>query len=160
MSTDNLRLTRIPQVKVGMLIRRPPSEVFRAFVDPAVTTTFWFTGSTGKVVADARLTWEWEMYGVSTDVRVRTVEEDRLIVLDWGEEGRYTTVEFRFVPVREHTYVRVTETGLHGDGDELAAYAADSTGGFAKVLCAAKALLEHDVRLTVVADHMPPDLEL
>ena len=37
----------------------------------------------------------------------------------------------------------------------------DSTGGFTMVLCALKALLEHDVVLTVVLDHVRsagPDL--
>jgi hypothetical protein len=62
-------------------------------------------------------------------------------------------VEFRFAPWEERfTYVRVTETGLRGDGDELVAHVAGSTAGFAQVLCAAKALLEHDLELNVVRD--------
>ena len=32
-----------------MLIRRPVAEVFEAFVDPAITTQFWFTHSTGRL---------------------------------------------------------------------------------------------------------------
>ncbi|HKF80092.1 MAG TPA: hypothetical protein VKB17_04635, partial [Thermoleophilaceae bacterium] len=63
---DDLRLTQIPSVKVGMLIRRPPGEVFQALIDPAITTRFWFTGSSGKLVPGASLRWDWEMYGVST----------------------------------------------------------------------------------------------
>jgi hypothetical protein len=47
--------------------------------------------------------------------------------------------------------------GLRGDGDRLVARVADSTGGFTQVLCALKALLEHDVVLTVVRDHAPPE---
>jgi hypothetical protein len=35
MSIDDLQLTHIPSVQVGMLIRRPPGEVFQALVDPA-----------------------------------------------------------------------------------------------------------------------------
>jgi hypothetical protein len=53
------------------------------------------------------------------------------------------------------TYVEVTETGLSGDGDELARAAA-STGGFTIALCALKALLEHDLVLTAVRDRFPP----
>jgi hypothetical protein len=33
-STHTIQLTQIPPVRVGMRIRRPPSEVFRAFSDP------------------------------------------------------------------------------------------------------------------------------
>jgi hypothetical protein len=42
---DNLTLKRVPVAKTGMLIRRPVAEVFAAFIDPGVTTKFWFTKS-------------------------------------------------------------------------------------------------------------------
>jgi hypothetical protein len=45
MSVDALQLTQIPTVHVGMLVHKPPSEAFQAFVDPAITTKFWFTRS-------------------------------------------------------------------------------------------------------------------
>jgi hypothetical protein len=35
--------------KAEMLIRRPVAEVVEAFVDPAVTSRFWFTRSTGRL---------------------------------------------------------------------------------------------------------------
>jgi uncharacterized protein YndB with AHSA1/START domain len=38
MAAPDLKLSRAPSVEVGMLIRRPPADVFRAFADPAVTT--------------------------------------------------------------------------------------------------------------------------
>lgn len=161
MTEADLQLTQTPSVQAGMLIRKPPSEVFRAFVDPSVTTKFWFTKSSGKVVPGATLQWEWEMYELTTTVAVREVEDDRRLVLDWGVEDKPTRVEFRFIPWRDDTtYVQVSESGLSGTGDELVAYVADSTGGFTMVLCAAKALLEHGVVLTVVGDRMPPGLEL
>jgi uncharacterized protein YndB with AHSA1/START domain len=160
-SADDLHLSRVLSARAGMLVRRPPGEVFQAFVDPSLTTQFWFTKSSGALVSGARVHWEWEMYGVSTTVVVKEVEENRLLLLDWGVEDKPTTVEFRFIPWRDDsTYVRVTETGLSGNGDELVARVANSTGGFTIVLCAAKALLEHDVMLTVVGDHMPAGLEL
>jgi hypothetical protein len=55
--------------------------------------------------------------------------------------------------------VQVTETGFKGDGDELVARAAGSTGGFTIALCALRALLEHDVVLTVVRDRFPKGLD-
>jgi uncharacterized protein YndB with AHSA1/START domain len=160
MSVDNLQLTHIPSVEVGMLIRRPRGEVFQALVDPAITTRFWFTKSSGKVVPGADLRWDWEMYGVSANVSVKEVEDDSRILIDWGDGDESTTVEFRFIPHGEDaTYVQVTETGLRGDGDELASRVAGSTGGFTIALCALKALLEHDVVLTVVLDRYPKGLE-
>lgn len=32
-----------PIVECQMMIRKPISEVFQAFVDPTITTKFWFT---------------------------------------------------------------------------------------------------------------------
>jgi uncharacterized protein YndB with AHSA1/START domain len=151
----DLRLTRIPTVHVGMVVRRPPTEVFAAFADPAITTRFWFTRSTGRVEHGARLHWVWDQHGVSTDVTVRDVEPGRRIVFDWDDENP-RTVELLFTPHGDTaTHVVVTESGLRGSGDEVAAAAADSIGGFTMVLCAAKALLEHGVVLTVVDDHLP-----
>ena len=160
MSEDALKLTHAPSVETGMLIRRPPAEVFRALVDPAITTRFWFTKSTGKLAPGATVRWEWEMYGASAEVRVRDVDDDERILIDWGEGDEFTTVEFRFTPWEgDATFLEVTETGLSGDGDALAARAAASTGGFTIALCALKALLEHDVVLTAVRDRFPKGLE-
>ena len=159
MPGTHLQLTHMPSVKVGMLIRRPPAELFRAFADPAVTTRFWFTKSTGAMTPGADIRWDWETYGVSARVRVKEVDEDSRILFEWNDPP--TTVELRFVPwENDTTYVRVTETGLSGDGDEVVARAADSTAGFTTVLCALKALLEHDLVLTVVEDHHPKGVEL
>ncbi len=155
--TDKLELTHPPTVAVGMLIRKPAAEVFEAFADPAVTTRFWFTKSTGRVEPGATVEWHWEMYGVSTEVLVHDAEPGRRIVFDWGPKEAQTRVEFRFHPAPgDATYVHVTETNTHGDGDRLLAWALDSTGGFTMVLCAAKALLEHGVELSVVGDKAPP----
>jgi uncharacterized protein YndB with AHSA1/START domain len=158
---NDLQLTHIPPVKVGMLVRRPPGDVFQAIADPDVTTKFWFTKSTGKLVPGAALRWDWEMYGASANVAVKEVEENSRILFDWGDAESTSTVEFRFIRVEdEATYVQVTETGLSGDGDEIVSRIAGSTGGFTIALCALKALLEHDIALTVVLDRYPEGLEL
>ena len=160
MATDDLQLTQVPSVEVGMLVRRPPGDVFQALVDPDITTRFWFTKSSGKVVSGASLQWDWEMYGVSAKVSVKDVDENRRIAFDWGDDDETTTVEFRFTSRGdEATYLHVTETGLSGDGDALVARVAGSTGGFSIALCALKALLEHDVVLTVVRDRFPNGLD-
>ncbi len=155
--TAELTLTKVPTVETGMLIRRPAEAVFEAFVDPDVTTRFWFTHSTGALAPGATVEWRWEMYDVSTQVSVRELEENQRLVYEWGPEGSTTTVDMKFLSAGEAgTYVHVTESGLRGSGDEVVARALDSTGGFTMVLCAAKALLEHDVVLTVVGDKAPP----
>ena len=54
--------------KTGMLIRKPVAKVFEAVTDPAITTRFWFTKSTGQLRVGEPVTWDWEMYGASTQV--------------------------------------------------------------------------------------------
>jgi hypothetical protein len=51
-------------VEAQMLIRKPVEDVFEAFINPEVTTHFWFTKSTGRLEEGKTITWEWEMYGV------------------------------------------------------------------------------------------------
>jgi len=162
MSGNELRLTEVPTVNVGMLIRRSPEVVFEALVDPAITSRIWFTKGSGRLAPGAVVTWEWEMYGASARVAVEQFEENRRLAFRWGVgEGPSTLVEFRLRPFQgDTTYVRVTESGFRGDADELLRAIANSTQGFSFFLSALKALLEHDVILSLVADHQPAGLDL
>jgi uncharacterized protein YndB with AHSA1/START domain len=54
--------TKIPTVETQMLIRKPAAAVFQAFLDPTITTNFWFTQSSGPLEIGKTITWEWEMY--------------------------------------------------------------------------------------------------
>ena len=157
---DNLRLSGPPVVKTGMLIRRPVAEVFEAFVDPRVTVKFWFTRSSGRLEAGKQVRWEWEMYGISVPVTVKAVEPDRRILIEWPGKGGPTTVEWTFTaPDEGATFVRITNSGFAGDGDDLVRHATDSMQGFSIVLAGAKALLEHGLRLNLVADRFPEGIE-
>lgn len=152
----NLELTQAPVAKVAMLIRKPAAEVFEAFVDPAITTKFWFTKSTGRLEPGKHVTWTWEMYDVSTDVDVKEIEPNKRIVIDWGNRGEMTTVEWVFDAYEsDKTYVTVTNSGFRGDGDKVVSDALDSKGGFTWVLAGLKALLENNLNLNVIADAYP-----
>jgi uncharacterized protein YndB with AHSA1/START domain len=145
--------------KTSMLIRRPVQEVYEAFVDPAVTSRFWFTRSSGRLEAGKHVRWDWEMYGFSVDVDVTTIEENRRIVIEWSAAGSPTTVEWTFTPRPDGTtFVTITNTGFSGDQEKVARLAIAATEGFTFVLAALKALLEHDVVLNVVRDRFPDGL--
>jgi uncharacterized protein YndB with AHSA1/START domain len=156
----DLELTQVPVMKTGMLIRRPAAEVFDAFVNPDITTQFWFTKSSGRLEPGKQVLWEWEMYGASSPVTAKAIEPERRILSEWPGVQGPTTVEWTFEPHGEDaTFVRITETGYAGNGDELVLQVTGSTGGFALVLAGLKALLEHGVRLNLVADRFPKGLE-
>lgn len=153
-------LRKAPAARAEMLIRRSAGEVFAAVIEPEETTKFWFTRSSGKLEAGRTVRWDWEMYGVSSEVIVKAVEPERRIVFDWQEEEGYSTVEWLFTSRGDNeTFVSVENTGFFANApDDAAQRAIDSTGGFTMVLCAMKAWLEHRIRLNVVADHAPDAL--
>ena len=144
------------EATASMLIRRPVDRVFDAIVNPAVTTRFWFTKSSGKLEKGARVQWDWEMYGVSAQVHVVAVEPQQRIVVEWSSMGQpATTVEWQFAPRAQGTYVTVTNRGFRGTTDEIVRAVIDSTSGFSFHLAGLKALLEHDLELNLTGDHHP-----
>ncbi len=134
-----------------MIIRKPASEVFGAFINPEVTKNFWFTKSTGKLEENKKVTWEWEMYGASAEVVPKEIVNDKKIVYEWGDPAR--TVEYTFRQLDDNsTFVTVKECGFEQTGDELLEAIKGSTGGFTTVLDGLKAYLEHGINLNLVAD--------
>jgi uncharacterized protein YndB with AHSA1/START domain len=157
---ENLQLTQAPIAKAEMLIRKPVAEVFEAFVDPEITRKFWFTKSTGRLEAGKHIVWTWEMYDMSIEVDVKEIEPNKRIVLEWGNYGSMTTVEWVFTPYEnDTTYVTITNSGFQGDGDKVVKDALDSKGGFTWVLAGLKALLEHNLELNAIADAFPKALK-
>lgn len=153
---NGYELKEPPTVKAEMLIRKPVAEVFEAFVDPAITSKFWFTKGSGKLKAGTKVTWNWEMYDLSETVNVKEVEKNKRIVVEWSAYGVPTTVEWTFTHRPDDTtFVSITETGFSGSGDEIVGQAIGSTEGFTLVLAGLKAFLEHDVTLNLVGDRFP-----
>ena len=152
-----MEITQIPVAKTGMLIRRPVAEVFEAFIDPAVTSKFWFTKGSGRLEASKRVRWDWEMFGVSAEVSVKALEANKRLLIEWSSSGGDpTTVEWLFAArATDTTFVTITESGFSGDGDEVVKKALGSQGGFTFLLSGAKAFLEHGIALNLSADHAP-----
>ena len=157
---DNLQLKQVPITKTRMLIRKPVVDVFEAFVNPDITTKFWFTKSSGRLEAGKQVQWDWEMYGISIPVTAKAIEPNKRIVIEWPGHNSPTTVEWVFSPQKDGTtFVGITEAGFTGAGDELVKRVTDSIQGFSLVLAGLKALLEHNVRLNLVPDRYPKGIE-
>ena len=110
-------MKNIPTVETQMLIRKPAAEVFQAFIDPAITTNFWFTKSSGPLEAGKTIQWEWEMYHVSSTVFVKEIIPNQKIVMEWGNP--VTTVEYEFTSSTDDTtYVVIKNYGFHQTGDD------------------------------------------
>jgi uncharacterized protein YndB with AHSA1/START domain len=148
-----------PTAKAEMLIRKPVSEVFEAFVNPAVTSQFWFTNGSGRLEQGKQVTWDWEMYHFSIPVDVKVVEKNARILVEWSAYGVPTPIEWIFKARPDNTtFVTVTNQGFPGTDAEAMRAALDSTEGFTFVLAGAKAFLEHNIKLNLVRDRFPDGL--
>jgi uncharacterized protein YndB with AHSA1/START domain len=152
MTDNNLKCA-----EAQMIIRKPVAEDFEAFIDPALTKNFWFTSGSGKLEVGKTVTWEWEMYNVSTKVVVKDILPNKKITIDWNEPS--TTVDFAFKTLADGTtYVTVKHYGFNKTGDELLEEIKNSTGGFTTVLDGLKAFLEHNINLNLIADKFPKEV--
>lgn len=142
--------------KAEMMIRKPVRMVFNAFINPVVTTKFWFTKSSGKLEQGAKIDWIWEMYDLTVPVIVQSIEQDKRIAIVWGEGDHKSKVEWIFKSIApSKTYITVINNDFLGTKEEVIQKVIDSTGGFTMVLAGLKAWLEHDIQLNLIADKSP-----
>lgn len=142
-----------------MLIRKPVSEVFQAFIDPEITCHFWFTKGSQKLEQGIPTIWTWEMYGFSLAIFPRLIEENKRIIIEWGNTGEETLVEWIFTSLNENeTFVSITNSNFQGETDTILTAIRNSTEGFTLVLAGAKAYLEHQIHLNLVTDRFPKGL--
>ncbi|MGZ7050082.1 MAG: SRPBCC family protein [Methanobacterium sp.] len=146
-------------VEAGMLIRKPVEQVFEAFVNPEITTNFWFTKSTGRLDENDEVLWTWEMYNHTVPVFIKSIIKNEKIIVQWGNYDEKTTVEWTFTSLdKSRTFVNIVNSGFKGTPDELIEKVRDSTGGFTLVLAGLKAYLEHNIRLNLIEDRFPKEL--
>lgn len=140
-------------VQAQMLIRKPINEVFESFINPEITTNFWFTKSNGKLVEGETILWEWEMYGAKSEVKVHQIIPNQLIKTTWGLFSN--NVDYEFKEMENGTLVIIKSYGYSETGDELLSVINDNTGGFTTVLDGCKAYLEHGINLRLIEDKFP-----
>lgn len=145
--------------KAEMLIRKPVVEVFEAFVNPEITTRFWFTKSTGRLDENKKVEWTWDMYQFTTPVTVTAIEPARRIAIEWGSGEDVSTLEWTFSSLEgKGTFVTVVNNDFRGNAEDTIATIRASTEGFTLVLAGLKALLEHNIQLNLVGDRFPNGL--
>jgi uncharacterized protein YndB with AHSA1/START domain len=125
-------------VHASMLIRRPPGEVFAAFVNPQQLRKFWLSDASGPLAPRARVQWNFMVPGATVRVVVTRFESPHHLAFDWDDELH---IAMTFESFGEGgTRVGVEVSGF--TGADAAAQASDTVEGFAIVLCDLKTLLE------------------
>jgi len=145
--------------KSEMLIRKPVDEVFESFIDPEITSKFWFTKSSGRLTEGSQLDWIWEMYNLTVPVSVFEIDPNRNIEIEWGAGPNKSKVKWVFQSLAESkTFITITNYEFQGSEEEIIAKVIDSTGGFTMVLAGLKAWLEHGIELNLIGDKFPIEL--
>ena len=138
-----------PTVTASLLIRRGPSEIFDAFVNPDMICKFWLDSASAPLASGAVVTWGFKVPGVSDDVTVTRFEPPRALSL------RFSDGENLAMSLELHdggaTRVSVTCTGFP-DGPDLLARATNTAEGYALVLSDLKTLLETGRSANIVRD--------
>ena len=132
-----------------MLIRRPPVEVFNAFVQPDLITKFWLESTTGPLAQDAQIEWQFMVPGATERVRVTAFDASRRIAFSWLEGGLDVDMNF-LAEQKDFTVLSVQVRGFEGDG--AAEQVVNATEGFSIVLCDLKVLLETGRSASLVKD--------
>lgn len=101
-----IKLNNQTSVKSEMLILKPVYEVYEAFVNPDITTKFWFTKSNGRLEVGKHVRWDWEIYGVWDEIHVKELETNKRIVVE-SSDG--STIEWIFNDRSENeTFVTIS----------------------------------------------------
>ena len=135
-------------IEASMLIRRPPGEVFAAFVNPMMLRKFWLSDASGPLAPGARVKWKFMVPGAEDDVVVRRFESPSHLAFDWSD-GISVEMAFELID-SDVTRVRVAVSGFAGEG--ILEQAAGTIEGFSIVLCDLKTLLESGVSANLVRD--------
>ena len=143
MSEDTIK------AKVQMGILKPANEVFEAIVDPEKMNKYFITTSTGRMESGKTLTWSWEDFDATMDIKVKEIEKDKLVSFTWQGSGIECLVEILLEQKNENqTLIRITESEWSADF-KGANQCIGQVEGWTHFLCCLKAYLEYDINLRV-----------
>ena len=139
--------------KISGRIARPVHDVFEAVADPDELSQYFTTnGAKGRLETGATVVWDFADFPGAFPVHVVDVEPDRRIVLQWqasdsADDPYETTVTIEFEPTDDgRTLVTIAEEGWR-DTDDGRQASYGNCEGWAGMLCAMKAWVEHRINL-------------
>ena len=137
------------KTKVQMGILKPAHDVFDAIVDPSKMNKYFISTSTGRMESGKTLTWTWEDFDGSHEVKVQNVEKDKLVSFTWEGSGVECLVVIMLEPKGDNrTLVKITESDWPADF-QGATRCMGQVEGWTHFLCCLKAYLEYGVNLRV-----------
>jgi uncharacterized protein YndB with AHSA1/START domain len=87
-----------------------------------ITSKFWFSRGSAKLEAGKRVRWDWEMYGFSAEAKVKALEPNKRILVEWSAYDAPTDIEWVFTARDDGTtFVSIINSGFSGNPQEMRA---------------------------------------
>ncbi len=135
-------------IKAAIQIQKPATEVFQAIVDPSRMCNYFIGKSTGQLIEDTTVTWEFPEFEGEVLIEVAKVVPGELVSFYWeGAKGKKLLVKISLRELEDKsTVVRVTEGEMEADKAGIEWYGGN-TEGWSNFLACLKAYLEYDINL-------------
>ena len=137
------------EIKAGLQILKPVSEVFDAIVDPDKMKNYFISYSTGFMNEGETVTWKFPEMDMEFPVTIGKIEKDTYISFYWdgAMDGEQTFIEMNLQQVDDSTtFVSITEKSK--DNNEAGIkWLKSNTEGWANFLACMKAWMEYGVHL-------------
>jgi uncharacterized protein YndB with AHSA1/START domain len=136
------------EIKTGLVMLKPPHEVFEAIVDSRKMSVYFISESTGRMEEGKKLIWKFPEMDMEVPVRVSKIVKDKYISYYWNDEdGKELLVEITLTPKENgSTFVVVTEKSRNNDEAGIK-WLKGNTEGWANFLACLKAYLEYSINL-------------
>lgn len=134
-------------MKTQMGILKPLSEVFDAVADNNKMNKYFISNGSGRLESNKKITWRWDDYDATHDIKVIKVEPDKYISFNWDVGNVETLTEIFFEKRTDNlTLVKITEKDWALDFESVN-HLMGQTEGWTHFLCCLKAYVEHGIDL-------------
>jgi uncharacterized protein YndB with AHSA1/START domain len=137
------------EIKAGLQVLKPISEVFDAIVDPGKMKNYFISKSSGYMKEGATLYWKFAEMEIEFPVTVVKIENDKHIAFKWDGafDGEQTLVEINLQSVENNiTFITITEKGKENNEKGIK-WLKSNTEGWANFLACLKAWMEYGIHL-------------
>ena len=137
------------EIKAGLQVLKPVSEVFESIVDPEKMKNYFISKSNGYMKEGESLTWKFPEMDIEFTVKIGKIEKDKYISYYWDGafDGEQTFVEINLLPVENGiTFISITEKSKPNNEAGIK-WLKSNTEGWANFLACLKAWMEYGIHL-------------
>ena len=134
-------------VEVKSTIVKPIEKVFHTIIDKNEITKYFVTHSSGDLVENTEIKWEWKDFCAECMVTVLEVEKNKKILFSWSGNKVTTEVEMIFKELKTSlTEIVITEKSYENTTEGIKKVM-QQTQGWTDFICSLKAYLYTGINL-------------